>query len=650
VAYQSAARGRRGRQWTRGRAIKRRWLALPAGLVLCAAPAGAQTAQANAVSSAQDAFGTSFAHDAVGLYSPYSVRGFSPVDAGNVRIEGLYFDQVAGPTDRLIAQTTVHVGISAQGYPFPAPTGIADYSLRRPGARTVISPYLYGGPDVGFGVELDTQLHLSPTLGLAAGTAFARPRSGYGDEPHYSTVGILPRWTPSERLEIIPFWSRMRYTEDVSPALIFPAPGESPPRPARGIFPGPSYAGYNGTAYDMGLVMHARPTSWAVDLGMFRSIDHVERGFADLFLDAQADGRAQETLIAYPAHRSVSNSGEFRVQHELRDGPRLHILLFSMRGRDRHRVFGGEDVVDLGPATIGERTAAPPPAFQFGTPTEDHITQWSPGLSYRMAWSGLGELSLGVQRMHYRKETRAGPAPPTLLEDNQWLFSGSASLSLNRAIAAYFGYTQGLEESPPAPQIAVNRAEAPAAVLTRQAEAGLRWRVAPALGLVAGVFDLSKPYYALDAGKRFTLAGQLRNRGIEASLSGPLAPGLSFVGGFVLLDSRAESAAGTSRPIGSVKAIGLASFDYRFAHSPVSVDFSLQGSSSPFAAPGLAQMPGRATLNMGARYHFRLAEWPATFRAAVTNVLDTYAYDLGSDGSYAYIDPRRLTLSLAADL
>ena len=638
MAYQSA-RGRRGR-----------WLGVPAGLALCAAPAAAQTGQANAVTSAQDAFGTAFAHDAVGLYNPYSVRGFSPIDAGNVRIEGLYFDQIAGPTDRLIAQTTVHVGISAQGYPFPAPTGIADYSLRRAGPRTVISPYLYGGPDVGFGLELDSQLCLSSTLGVAAGTAFARPRSGYGDEPHYSTVGIAPRWTPSDRLEIIPFWSRMRYTEDFSPSLIFPAPGESPPRPARGVFPGPPYAGYSGTGYNMGLVVHARPTSWAMDLGLFRSIDHVERGYADLFLDARADGRAEETLIAFPAHPSTSNSGELRIQRELRDGPRRHILLFSVRGRDRRRVSGGEDVVDLGPATIGTRTPAPPPTFRFGAQTQDHISQWSPGFSYRMNWSGLGELSLGVQRMNYRKETRVGLAPPSLLQDDQWLFSGSASLTINRTIAAYLGYTQGLEESPAAPQIAVNRAEAPAAVLTRQAEAGFRWRLTAALGLVAGVFDLTKPYYALDAAKRFTLAGQLRNRGLEASLSGPLAPGLSFVGGFVLLDSQVRSATGTSRPIGSVKAIGLASVDYRFAHSPLSVDFSLQGRSSPYPAPGLARMPGRATLNLGARYRFRLADHPATFRAALTNLLDTYAYDLGSDGSYAYIDPRRLTLSLAADL
>ena len=647
VACESAARGRRGTQIAKRLG---RWLAVPAGLGLGAAPAQAQTAQANAVTSAQDAFGTSFAHDSVGLYSPYAVRGFSPVDAGNVRIEGLYFDQLAGPTDRLLAQTIVHVGISAQGYPFPAPTGIADYSLRRPGPRTLISPYVYGGPDVGAGIEIDTQLRLSPTLGVAAGTALARPHSGYGDEPHYLTVGILPRWAPSDRLEIIPFWSRIHYARDFSPPLIFPAPGASPPRPGRGNFLGPAYAGYEGTSYNMGLVVHGRPSPWAVDLGLFRSLDRVARGFAILFLDAQADGRAQESLIAFPTARSVSNSGELRIQRELREGPRRHLLLLSLRGRDRRRMFGGEDVVDLGPTTIGAPVTAPPPVFHFGAPTEDHITQWAPGLSYRVEWRGLGELSLGAQRMHYRKETLAGIAPPTLLTDSQWLFSGSAAIFLNRAIAAYAGYTQGLEESPVAPQIAVNRAEAPAAVLTRQAEAGFRWRLRPTLTLVLGAFDLSKPYYALDPAKRFTLAGQLRNRGIEASLSGPLAPGLGFVGGLVLLDSRVEGNGGTTRPVGSSKAVALASFDYRFQHSPFSIDFSLQGRSSPFPAPGLARVAGRALLNMGARYQFRLAQRPATFRAAITNLFDSYAFDLGSDGSYAYVDARRLTLSLTADI
>ena len=57
-------------------------------------------ADENAVRQAGDAFGTSIGREVIGLYNQMSVRGFSPVAAGNVRIDGLYFDPVIVPTSR----------------------------------------------------------------------------------------------------------------------------------------------------------------------------------------------------------------------------------------------------------------------------------------------------------------------------------------------------------------------------------------------------------------------------------------------------------------------------------------------------------------------------------------------------------------------
>jgi iron complex outermembrane recepter protein len=56
-------------------------------------PAFGQRAGENAVTAAQDAFGTSIGFQNVGLYSATDARGFSPQQAGNLRIAGLYFDQ-----------------------------------------------------------------------------------------------------------------------------------------------------------------------------------------------------------------------------------------------------------------------------------------------------------------------------------------------------------------------------------------------------------------------------------------------------------------------------------------------------------------------------------------------------------------------------
>ena len=101
--------------------------------------AAAQRAAENAVTQAEDAFGTSVGNEQVGLYSSFDVRGFSPTTAGNVRIDGLYFDQVTELDSRVVDSSRIRVGIAAQGYAFPAPTGVVDYSLRLPGADPHLS-------------------------------------------------------------------------------------------------------------------------------------------------------------------------------------------------------------------------------------------------------------------------------------------------------------------------------------------------------------------------------------------------------------------------------------------------------------------------------------------------------------------------------
>src|SRR6185312_7584385 len=83
----------------------------------------------NVVSTAQDAFGITLGPESLGLYNPGSVRGFSPILAGNARIDGLYFDQQGSMFDRLVTDTRIRVGLSAVSFPWPAPSGIVDYSL-----------------------------------------------------------------------------------------------------------------------------------------------------------------------------------------------------------------------------------------------------------------------------------------------------------------------------------------------------------------------------------------------------------------------------------------------------------------------------------------------------------------------------------------
>ncbi len=121
------------------------------------AAAHAQRADDNAVTAAEDAFGATLGDESIGPYSATQVRGFSPVAAGNVRIEGVYVDRRATLPTRLVEGSSVRVGVSAQGYPFPAPTGIVDYRLQKTGDQRVVSVAAGLDPYAAPSLEVDAK-------------------------------------------------------------------------------------------------------------------------------------------------------------------------------------------------------------------------------------------------------------------------------------------------------------------------------------------------------------------------------------------------------------------------------------------------------------------------------------------------------------
>src|SRR5688572_18766080 len=185
--------------------MRRRTLAWTLGLIAATATGAAQAQRTddNAVTAAEDAFGATLGNETIGLYSSKQVRGFSPVDAGNVRMDGVYFDRQGTVPPALVEGSTIRVGLSALNYPFPAPTGIVDYRLKKAGDERVISVLAalnaYGAP----ALELDAKLPLiEGRLGLAAGVSYAREEYYDGADARYLRAGLVPRWRPSENVEI----------------------------------------------------------------------------------------------------------------------------------------------------------------------------------------------------------------------------------------------------------------------------------------------------------------------------------------------------------------------------------------------------------------------------------------------------------------
>jgi iron complex outermembrane receptor protein len=622
-----------------------------------AAATGNRAAE-NAVRNAGDAFGTSIGRETIGLYNSSNVRGFSPTAAGNIRIDGLYFDQVWGLNPRLRQATTIRVGLSALGIPFPAPTGIVDYGFRSPGDEAALSVLASLNQWGAAALEVDGNVPLVPgKLGLGLGGAVFRDRYFNATEGAFYQFAAAARYLPADTVEIMPFWVRSHGVDETGPVYV-PAGDFLPPPIRRRQFIGPDWASYRGTAINYGVLASAAINdAWGLNAGVFRSLFDDSRSFSNLLVDLMPDGSANQLIIADPPAKIASTSGELRLGYTRPDGPRLHQFLLSLRGRAGDRRFDGSDFIDLGPTTINGPVTAPRPDFRFTEQQQDQVRQWTIGLAYLSRWEGVGEVSLGVQRTDYRKRIGLPDRPPVTTNANPFLFNINAAVELTPRLIAYGGYVTGLEESGIAPDNAANRNEALPAIQTRQYDAGLRYAVTDTINLIAGVFDIRKPYFNLDEANRFTLLGDVVNQGIEASIAGAVTPQLSVVAGAVLLRPRVTGegvALGRvgPRPVGAVSQRFEFNADWQTGLlGGLSFDISASWQSDQTATRNNAvAIPARALVDLGSRYRFRIGDNPATLRIAISNLFDVQGFTLQGAGAYDIVEGRLLSAYLTIDL
>jgi iron complex outermembrane recepter protein len=632
-----------------------RFALLSVAAIGMATPAAAQRTGENAVTSADDAFGTSVGNETIGLYSTDEVRGFSPVAAGNIRIDGLYLGGIVIGNQRIQSGSNVRVGLSAQGYPFPAPTGIVELSLRAAGNQPSLSSVLYGGQNqIGF--DLDGQLPVTDTLSLAGGIAFNSFRDfPGGDVGNYYDFGIAPAWRPREGTEVRAYYGVQIAPKDVSTPFTFVDGTELPPHLPNHLH-GQKWAAWKNRFYTMGLFGHTTLGNWRLSGGLFRHIVDSRKSFNTLFVDAQPDGTAEFLVNIHPPRETVSNAGEFRVSRSFEEGPRRHVIHLNVRGGTRRGDFGGESVVDLGEINVGEVPPEfPEPDVEFGEETTDKARQVGVGLAYHGRWQDVGEFSVGIQKVRYRKTIDAPDELPIITRAEPLLWNGTLAINLAKGLVAYAGYTKGLEDSGVAPEIAVNRSEAPPALLTNQRDFGIRYAFGP-MRLVVGAFDVRKPYFNLDPGLVFKQLGTVRHRGVEISLTGEPVKGLNVVAGAILMKPRVSGEAVDlgligSKPVGVAERTASLYLDYRLPwEERLSFNLGIQHFGKREGnTENTLTIPGRTLVNLGGRYRFELAKLQATFRLQLSNLFDDYAWNVTGSGALRRVFPRRANATLSVD-
>lgn len=221
-------------------------------------------------------------------------------------------------------------------------------------------------------------------------------------------------------------------------------------------------------------------------------------------------------------------------------------------------------------------------------------------------------------------------------------------------VALYYNYLEGLSKGDVAPSNASNAGEIFAPYVSRQHEVGVKLDYGTFMSTLA-LFQIQKPSGELAAG-RFSVQGEQRNRGVEVSVFGEVAPGTRLLGGVTLLDAQltktSVAANQGNTPVGvpKVQANLWAEWDTPWVEGLTLTSGAIYTASQYVNQANTQQLDAWTRFDVGARYSTRIAERPTTFRATVQNLFDReYWSGVASYGAFSQGSPRTLLLSATVD-
>ena len=630
------------------------------GVLLFPMVAGAQRVNENPVTAADDAFGTTVGSQTIGLYDAADVRGFSPSHAGNLRIEGLYFDQQTYDADScLVSGSTIRVGLASQSFDFPAPTGIADYSLRLPGSANLTSVVLSRGPFDGMGVEFDGHYGLT-NHPLSVSLCFHRHLNSdfdFARTAQLNDTGVILRWQLPGGLDLIAFGGTSEGDEHNELPLVYTEGIEGVPTFRQMSLPTQDWTRWSWHDKTAGAILRTTTGgAWSLAAGVFRSVRNNPSNDNVLFLDVSPDRTATRQFDVTPPLDASSTSGEIRATYRTGSATHTQVWTLSVRGRSSSRTFGGDSLSDPVRVSIDDFTPVPEPPVTFTAGSLDRVRQYGVGISLDELWPGRGSIGAGLQKVRYQRSIDAPGAPTATDKADPVLPTLRFTVSPATKFLLYGSYTRGLEDSELAPANAVNRGESPPATTTWQVDGGVRYAPSPGTQLLFGAFEVNKANFNLNDAQVYTQLGQIRHRGLEASATINNGQGLVAVLGGVwmqakVLDSSDPSVAAQDTPLGSVPLVLNADLNYAPAQwKPWSVSCGWTGTSArPATTNNSIQLPAYSQLSFTVRYAFQIYGHPGEARFDAEDVGNSDAMMIDSTGHVLSEHGRSFALTLTAD-
>ncbi|NYH12395.1 TonB-dependent receptor [Pseudomonas moraviensis] len=266
------------------------------------------------------------------------------------------------------------------------------------------------------------------------------------------------------------------------------------------------------------------------------------------------------------------------------------------------------------------------------------------------------QLTLGVRRQDIESRNyNASGAVSSRYDDNATTPLAGVVVKPWDDVSLYYNYVEGLSKGDIAPGTAANSGETFAPYKSKQHEIGVKYEHGTFMTTLA-LFQIEKPSGEIGAGNVFSVQAEQRNRGVELSMFGEVAPGTRLMGGVTVLDGElTDSATAANRgnkPVGvpDVQANLWAEWDTPWVEGFTLTGGAIYTDSQYVNQANTQELPSWTRIDAGARYATKIEGRPTTFRATVQNVFDReYWSGVASYGAFSPGYPRTLQLSATVD-
>jgi iron complex outermembrane receptor protein len=272
---------------------------------------------------------------------------------------------------------------------------------------------------------------------------------------------------------------------------------------------------------------------------------------------------------------------------------------------------------------------------------------------------GALQVTAAVRSAEYESTTvrnTVNPPVTTRYTASPTTYSAAVLYKVRKDTSVYASYIEGLEEGPIAPITAANAGAILPPAISKQSEIGLRSEALAGMLASVAYFRLERATSYTDANRFVVLDGRTEIKGVEASLSGEIAKGLSLYASGMVLDpvlKRAATAALTGKtPDNTPKVTASLLLEYKpAAVAGLSMNVGAYHTGKRFINPlNQAEIPDYTIFTAGLGYKLKVGGRPVSLQANVGNLSNERYWEAGGAGYIAVGAPRAVSFTAKVDL